>query len=49
MKNSWLLAVIVALGLAGCAGLRQFPQVSPNPEQALHEFDAGYEKALVQI
>jgi hypothetical protein len=29
--------------------LRQFPKVSPNPEQALHELDAGYEKALVQI
>ncbi len=35
MKNSWLLVVIVALGLGGCTGLRPFPKVSPNPEQAL--------------
>jgi hypothetical protein len=49
MKNGWLLAVIVALGLGGCAGLRQFPEVSQNPEKALHDLDAGYENALVQI
>jgi len=49
MKNGWLLAVLVLSSLGGCAGLRQFPEVSPNPEQALHDFDAGYEKALVQI
>jgi len=49
MKHSWLLAVIVLSGLGGCAGLRQFPVVSPNPEQELQDFDAGYEKALVQI
>jgi hypothetical protein len=41
--------VIVALGLGGCAGLRQFPEVSQNPERALHELDAGYEAVLVQI
>ncbi len=49
MKTSCLLAVIVASGLAGCAGLRQFPEVPPDPDKALHDLDPGYEKALAQI
>jgi len=46
MTNSWLLAVIVVLGLGGCAGLRQFPETPPNPTKVLEEIDAEYKEAL---
>lgn len=49
MKNHWLLAVMVALVFGGCAGLRQFPNVSQDYDKALGELDAEYQKALAQI
>ena len=49
MVNHWLLAVMVALVFGGCAGLRQFPNVSQDYDKALGELDAEYQKALAQI
>ena len=42
VKNHWLLTVMVAVALTGCAGLRQFPDVSKNYDTALGELDASY-------
>jgi len=49
MSNCWLLAVIILLGLGGCAGLRQFPDAPPNPAKALEGIDAEYKKSLDEI
>jgi hypothetical protein len=50
MRLRWLLVLPTAmLMLAGCAGLAQFPDIPRNPEQALHDVDPEYEKALLQI
>ena len=47
MKNHWLLAVMVALVFGGCAGSRQFPDVSRDYDKALGGRDVAYQKALV--
>lgn len=49
MSNCWLLAVIIVLGLGGCAGLTQFPDAPPNPSKVLEGIDAEYKKALDEM
>jgi hypothetical protein len=49
MRNGWLLAVMVAAALTGCAGLRQFPDVSQDYDAALGELDKEYQVALKQL
>lgn len=44
-----LLALIVAFGLGGCAGLTQFPVVTKDYNQALHDLDADYAVTVNRI
>ena len=46
MTKGWFLALIVAFGLGGCAGLRQFPEVTQDPDAALRGLDADYAATL---
>lgn len=46
MKKGLLLALIVAFGLGGCAGLTQFPEVARDYDTALRGLDADYASAL---
>lgn len=48
MTKGWLLALI-AFGLVGCAGLRQFPQVTQDHDAALADLDRDYALAVEQI
>ena len=49
MTNSWLLPLIAAVALAGCAGLRQFPEVTQDHNAALATLDKDYSLAVEQI
>jgi hypothetical protein len=49
MTKGWLMAVIAAFGLVGCAGLRQFPEVSQDYDKALSGLDTEYAGAIEQI
>jgi hypothetical protein len=49
MTKGWVLALIAAFGLAGCAGLRQFPEVTNDHEAALVELDKDYAVAVEQV
>ncbi len=49
MTKGWLLALIAAFGLVGCAGLRQFPEVAQNHNAALDSLDKDYADALKEI
>jgi hypothetical protein len=46
MTRGWLLAVIAAFGLVGCAGLRQFPEVAKDYDTVLRSLDADYAATL---
>lgn len=46
MTKGWLLALVVAFGLVGCAGLRQFPQVTTDHDATLRELDLDYAKTI---
>lgn len=48
-QHHWLLTVMVALVLTGCAGLRQFPVAARDYAQALETLDVEYRKALAEI
>lgn len=47
-KAGWL-AVIVAFGLVGCAGLRQFPEATSDHNAALVTLDKDYAEAVAQV
>jgi hypothetical protein len=47
MTKGLLLVLVVAFGLVGCAGLRQFPETSQDTK-ALETLDEEYNKALVK-
>src|SRR5262245_34289489 len=47
--TGWLFAAMVSLALTGCAGLRQFPDVSKNDDEARGALDVPYQKALGEI
>jgi len=49
MMKRLLLALIVAFGLGGCAGLTQFPVVTKDYNQALRDLDADYAVAVNRI
>ena len=49
MMKGWLLTLIAAFGLAGCAGLRQFPEVAQDHNAALVNLDKDYANALKEI
>jgi hypothetical protein len=49
MTKAWLLVLIVAFGLSGCAGLRQFPEVAQDHNAALATLDKDYADALKEI
>ena len=49
MMKRLLLALIVAVGLGGCAGLTQFPMVTKDYNQALRDLDADYATTVNRI
>jgi hypothetical protein len=49
MMKRLLLALIVAFGLGGCAGLTQFPVVTKDYNQALRDLDADYAVTVNRI
>ena len=49
MTKGLLLALIVAFGLGGCAGLTQFPTVPNNYDQALRDLDNDYAATVARI
>lgn len=49
MTKGLLLALIFAIGLGGCAGLRQFPEVTKAYDVALRDLDADYATTVDQI
>lgn len=49
MKKVWFLVLIAAIGLGGCAGLTQFPEVPKDYNTALLELDTDYATTLRQI
>lgn len=49
MTKGVLLALLVSLGLAGCAGLRQFPEASQSYARDLGTLDADYDAALTGV
>lgn len=49
MTKGWLLALITAFGLVGCAGLRQFPEVTQDHNTALGNLDKDYALAVEQV
>ena len=49
MTKVLLLALMVAFGLGGCAGLRQFPEVTKDYNAALRELDADYAATVDRI
>lgn len=46
MMKGWFLALIAALSLGGCVGLRQFPAVTNNYDAALRSLDTDYATTL---
>jgi hypothetical protein len=49
MTKGLLLVLVVAFGLVGCAGLRQFPEVSQDYATDLGTLDKDYDAALKKI
>ena len=49
MTKGWVLALISAFALVGCAGLRQFPEVTNDHDAALLALDKDYAVAVEQI
>ena len=49
MTKGLLLGLVVAFGLAGCAGLRQFPESSQDYATDLGALDRDYDAALKKI
>lgn len=49
MQRGWILVLLLVLGLGGCAGLQQFPQVSTDAEADLATRDADYLRVLGRI
>ena len=49
MTKGLLLALIVAFGLGGCAGLAQFPEVTNNYDKELRDLDNDYAATLARI
>jgi hypothetical protein len=49
MTKGWLVAMIAAFGVVGCAGLRQFPEVTQDHNAALANLDKDYSDAVEKI
>ena len=49
MTKGLLLALVVSFGLVGCAGLRQFPEVTKDHENTLKTLDKDYADAVDAI
>ena len=49
MTKGWVLALIAAFALVGCAGLRQFPEVTNDHDAALAGLDKDYAFAIEQV
>lgn len=49
MQRGWILVLLLVVGLGGCTGLQQFPQVSTSAEADLATRDAAYLRVLGSI
>ena len=49
MNRLWIVLLCVALGIGGCAGLSQFPEVTKDFDKKLQDADPDYRTALEDI